>query len=217
MSRFVFLFVFVLSVFVSFSQTTTVPELPVATQKVTITFDSSEEDRLGFYTGDLYAHTGVRIEGKEEWHNVIGNWGDNTVQPKLSHIGNGIYEFEISPDINTFYSVSENEKITEILFVFRSDDGNKQTNNLSEVVYDEGLFVNITSPSNNSTLNQNDAVTIVAGSTLEANLKLFVDNNLIKETTGTTISENYTFTETGNYTIYAEANTTSETKRDTVG
>ncbi len=216
MSRFLFILNFVLASFISLSQTTTVPELPVATQKVTITFNSAEEDRLGFYTGDLYAHTGVRIEGKEEWQYVIGNWGDNAVQPKLTHLGNGIYEFVISPDINSFYAVPENEIVTEILFVFRSADGGKQTNNLSEKVYPESFIVNITQPSNNSTLNQNEAVLITAASTQEANLRLFINETLIKETTGSVISENYTFTETGSYNIYAEASKNEETIRDTV-
>lgn len=43
---------------------TTNPALPVASQAVTITFNSAESTGLGYYTGDLYAHTGVTIEGK---------------------------------------------------------------------------------------------------------------------------------------------------------
>jgi 1,4-alpha-glucan branching enzyme len=200
----------------TFAQTTTEPVLPVATQKVTITFDSSKEDRLGFYTGDLYAHTGVRIEGKTDWQHVIGDWGDNSVQPKLTHLGNGIYEFVISPDVISFYSVPEDEKITEILFVFRTADRNRQTSDLFVKVFEEGLVVQITNPSDNSTLNQNQPVTISASASLESSLKLYIDETLLKETSGTSISENFTFTETGNFRIVAEASTTTETKKDTV-
>jgi hypothetical protein len=58
-------------------QITTTPALPVATQPVTITFNSAEESRLGYFTGDLYAHTGVAIEGNR-WQYVIESWGNNT-------------------------------------------------------------------------------------------------------------------------------------------
>ncbi len=58
-----FLFAFIILQFFVAAQITTTPALPVATQKVTITFDSSKESRLGYFTGDLYAHTGVIIEG----------------------------------------------------------------------------------------------------------------------------------------------------------
>jgi len=115
------------------AQITTEPALPVATQKVTITFNSSEETRLGYFTGDLYAHTGVGIEGKGDWQNIVGggdSWGKNDVQPKLTHKGNGIYELEITPDINSFYSVASGEKVINMSFVFRSADKSQQTNDL---------------------------------------------------------------------------------------
>ena len=85
----------------SFEQITTTPALPVQNQAVTITFDSSKESRLVFFAGDLYAHTGVFVAGNSNWQYVIGTWGNNAVQPKLTNKGNGIYELVISPDINT--------------------------------------------------------------------------------------------------------------------
>src|SRR5690554_5176316 len=100
------------------AQITTNPHLPVASQKVTIVFDSSTESRLGYFTDELYVHTGVIIEGSNEWQNVIGNWGNNTQQPQLTYIGDGIYELEIEPDINSFYSVPAEEKVVRMAFVF---------------------------------------------------------------------------------------------------
>ena len=100
--------IFIISNLILFSylvsaQITTTPELPIATQNVTITFDSSKESRLGFFTGELFTHTGVKIEGNNDWQHVIGSWGNNTHQPKLTNKGNGIYELAITPDINSFY------------------------------------------------------------------------------------------------------------------
>lgn len=132
--KFLFYLVFFFIGIVVSAQINTEPALSVASHKVTVTFDSSKESQLGYYTGDLYAHTGVNIEGKGNWQNIIGSWGDNAKQPKLIHKGNGIYELDITPDINTFYSVNSGEKVVQMAFVFRSADGKKQT---------DDLFVNI--------------------------------------------------------------------------
>ncbi|MEN8116595.1 MAG: alpha-amylase family glycosyl hydrolase, partial [Bacteroidota bacterium] len=181
-------------------QITTVPEIPVATKKVTITFDSSKESKLGYFTGELYAHTGVN-----DWKHVIESWGDNSTQPKLTYKGDGIYELEITPDINTFYSVDKGERVTRMCFVFRSADASEQTSDLFVNVYEDGLVVEITEPSGNPILQKNETVTFSARSSEEASLKLFLNENLLADTTGTEISSDYIFTESGGYWLIAEA------------
>lgn len=209
-----FLFAFIILQFFAVAQITTLPELPVATQKVTITFDSSKESRLGYFTGDLYAHTGVIIEGKTDWQHVIGSWGNNTTQPKLTNKGNGIYEIEISPDVNQFYSVTAGEKVQKMAFVFRSSDGTKQTNDLFVNVYSEGLVIEITQPANNAIVAKNQAITISATSSENAIQKLFIGETLLTQNTGTSISSTYTFIESGSFWIIAEASASDKTERD---
>ena len=201
------------------AQIITEPALPVATQKVIITFDSSEETRLGYFTGDLYAHTGVGIEGKGNWQNIVGggdSWGNNEVQPKLIHKGNGIYELEISPDINSFYSVASGEKVINMSFVFRSADQSKQTNDLFADVYEEGLVVQITEPSSNSILPKNQSVNISAQSSMDADLRLYLNESILSQNSGKTISTTYSFSESDLYWLIAEATAGEETKRDSV-
>jgi len=201
------------------AQIITEPALPVATQKVIITFDSSEETRLGYFTGDLYAHTGVGIEGKGNWQNIVGggdSWGNNEVQPKLTHKGNGIYELEISPDINSFYSVASGEKVINMSFVFRSADQSKQTNDLFADVYEEGLVVQITEPSSNSILPKNQSVNISAQSSMDADLRLYLNESILSQNSGKTISTTYSFSESDLYWLIAEATAGEETKRDSV-
>lgn len=214
--RISFLFAFVILQLFAVAQITTVPALPVATQKVTITFDSSKESRLGYFTSDLYAHTGVIIEGKTEWQHVIGSWGNNTAQPKLTHKGNGIYELEISPDIITFYKVATGEKVQKMAFVFRSSDGTKQTNDLFVNVYSEGLVIEISQPANNAIVAKNQAITISATSSENATQKLFVGETLLTQNAGTSISSSHSFTESGSFWIIAEASANGKTVRDTV-
>jgi len=210
------LFIFLsIGYFIS-AQITTSPELPVATQKVTITFDSSKESRLGYYTGDLYAHTGVIIVGNASWQLVIGSWGNNITQPKLAHKGNGIYELEITPDINQFYSVTAGEKVQKMAFVFRSADGKKQTNDLFVNVYTEGLVIEISQPLNDAILAKNQPVDILATSSETAQLKLYINETLLTQNSGASVSANYTFTQSGNFLIIAEAAVGNKTERDTV-
>lgn len=214
-ARLLFLLLFLFAGILVSAQISTDPALPVASKKVVITFDSSKESRLGFYTSDLYAHTGVLIDGKTDWQHVIGNWGDNTVQPKLTHTGNGIYQLEISPDIKQFYSVAAGEKVIKMAFVFRSSDGTKQTNDLLVNVYTEGLAIEITQPANNSMVAKNQSITISAISSENATQKLFINETLLTQNTGTSIFANYTFTESGSYNIIAEAVSGDKSVRDT--
>lgn len=201
------------------AQVTTNPVLPVAAQKVTITFDSSKESRLGYFTGDLYAHTGVGIEGKGDWQNIVGggdSWGKNELQPKLTHKGNGIYELEITPDINSFYSVASGEKVVNMSFVFRSSNSAQQTNDLFVNVYEEGLVVEITEPARGSILAKNQPVSISAQSSMEANLRLYLNETILSQNSGKTISATHSFSENGLYWLIAEASANDETKRDSV-
>ncbi len=213
-------FVFVLLIAIGFSVSSqeasisSVPESPTISEKVTITFDSSKEGRLGFYTGDLFAHTGVIVEGNGSWQHVIGNWGDNAVQPKLTHKGDGIYELEISPDIISFYNVSQNEIVVKLAFVFRSADGSKQTNDLFIDV--NSLYINITRPVNKSFFDLNQTISIEAKASQEASLKLFVGENKITESNDTAIKTDYTFTQGGKFWVIAEASTEGENVRDSI-
>ncbi len=196
------------------AQLTTSPTLPVESQSVTVTFDSSEESRLGLYTGDLYAHTGVIIEGNNDWQHVIGSWNNNTTQPQLTHIGEGIYELQITPDIRSYYGVPEGEKVLRLAFVFRSADSQQQTNDLFVDVYEEGLVVQITAPAADAVYEINQDVTITAQASTAAALKLFLNETILAESEGETISATHTFIEAGNFWLIAEASTAEETVTD---
>jgi len=106
-------------------QITTEPAFPVAGQSVKIIFDSKKEPRLGAFSEDLYAHTGVGVEGDGNWQYVIGQWGQNATQPKLTFKGDGIYELVITPSILDFYNVPEGKQVVNLSFVFRNSAGNK--------------------------------------------------------------------------------------------
>jgi len=100
------------------------PPFPTADAAVTITLNTTGTGLEG-YSGDVYAHTGVTVNGTN-WQNVIGSWGDNNTQPKLTQTGANLYQLEITPSIRTFYNVDLSEVISELCFVFRSADASQQ-------------------------------------------------------------------------------------------
>lgn len=213
------IFILSISFFLLFqarAQIITEPVFPVASQKVTITFDSSKESRLGQFTGDLYAHTGVKIEGNTEWQHVIGSWGNNTSQPKLTNKGEGIYELVISPDINTFYSVLSSENVVQLAFVFRSADGSQQTSDLFVDVYEAGLNVSLTSPMEQAILKKNEDIVISASSSAEGSLSLYADDTQLAQTTGSEISTTHQFIESGNQWLIAHLTVGDETVYDSI-
>lgn len=200
----------------SFAQLITDPVVPIDTKPVTITFDSSKESRLGYFTGDLYAHTGVIIAGNSAWQHVIGNWGDNSVQPKLTNLGSGIYQLTITPDINTYYSVPSTQLVKQIALVFRSADGTKQTNDLFISVSTEGLHITIASPSAKSVYEKGQNFSFTANSTVTADLKLFLNNQQINSATNTSITSSMAIPDAGDYWLKATATQNSETVSDSV-
>ncbi len=218
LKQFLFLVFLIGSIQSSFAQIKTDPGIPVSTKAVTITFNSAEESKLGYFTGDLYAHTGLitsRSTSDTDWKYVIESWGNNTTQPKLTNKGNGIYELIISPDLYSFYSVDREEEILKIALVFRSSDASQQTNNLYIDIYKDGLSIHIVEPKSNAIYALNKLTTFTANASEEAVLKLFLNETKLAESTGTSITTEYTFTESKIHWLIAEA-TTDTTVRDSV-
>ncbi|WP_242203154.1 alpha-amylase family glycosyl hydrolase [Aestuariivivens insulae] len=198
-----------------YSQVTTSPVIPTASDEITITFNAVGTG-LEDYTGDVYAHTGVittASSGPTDWKYVIGSWGNNTTQPKLTRLGTNTYELVITPDIPTFYG-SGSDTVTDIALVFRNSAGTAQTSpDIFIKIYEAGLNITITNPSDEAVFNLNDNITISAEASINADLELKV--NTVSEQTAlntTTISKAYTFTSAGSYTIEAIATENSEVK-----
>ena len=128
------------------AQITVDPAFPTADQAVVVTLNTAGTGLEG-YTGDVYAHTGLTIGGND-WQYVIGDWGINSTQPKLTKIGNDLFELHITPSIRDFYNAGASDVITEMCFVFRSADGSQQTfPDIYYEVYEEaGLNLLITKP-----------------------------------------------------------------------
>lgn len=212
------------------AQVTTEPALPIVNQPVKIIFNAAQGSAgLKDYTGDVYAHTGVitdKSTSGSDWK-YAPTWGDNSAKYKLSRISANIYELQISPDIASYYGVPSGEKILKMAFVFRSGDFRPGTNQYFEGktstgsdifvdVYEASLAVGIINPINNGIVSKGVPVSLSAASTVDAELKLYLNNTLLKQESGKSVSADYTFSESGNYLLRVEASADEKTVSDSV-
>lgn len=135
---------------------------PESNQTATILFDKTGTG-LASYTGTIYAHTGVTLNGTA-WSNVIGSWGSNTAQPALTLVSGNIYRLTLTPTILSYYGVTSGS-VTKINLVFRSDSGTAQTVDLELNV---GAFQStLVQPTINSTtvINSGGSLSVSANNT----------------------------------------------------
>ncbi|NCC72831.1 MAG: T9SS type A sorting domain-containing protein [Sphingobacteriia bacterium] len=199
MKRILFVLSALFVIYNGFGQITTSPPYPTDTDAVLLTFDATGTP-LESYSGDVYTHTGVLIEGDDNWHHVIGNWGNNTTQPKLTGIGNHQYTLSITPSIRDFYDVPANEIIRQMAFVFRSADGVTQTVNLYVDVFETGLSIIITSPDEERVMMEDgEVLSVVAVSPQADSVFLYINNTLELAIAGISVSYDLTASSASGY------------------
>lgn len=185
-----------------FSQITTVPEYPTDQDLITLTFDATGTP-LESYTGEIYTHTGIILEGSSSWAHVIGDWGNNTNQPHLTSLGSHKYQLIITPNIRSFYSVATGEVVSKMAFVFRSADAATQTADLFVDVYGLELSINVTQPTQKTLVApENSEIPVVAASPLADSMFLYINGELKVATDQ--ISINYTITATSAFGYWTE-------------
>jgi glycosidase len=164
---------------------TTDPALPAMGKLIRIFYDTSKDaGDLHNFTGDIYVHTGVTINGIN-WQHVIGTWPVNTTQPKLTYLGNYIYELDITPDIKTFYSLSASEVAEKICLVFRNSSGSLQTKpDIFIDVFESGLNAKFLIPEKSSLVTGlNEAIPVKASATGADSITLYLNGVYLKSGT----------------------------------
>lgn len=189
---------------------TTDPLYPSTNGVIKVIFNTSlETGALKNYTGTLYAHTGVMTSSSinsDDWKHVKTNWGVNTPETKLTYKGSYIYELLIQPDIISYYSVADTEKVVQLAFVFRSDDAKKQTTNIYIDVFEPGLNIIFNKPTGNLIVKQNEgfgfhAQILVIGTPNPDFVSYYIDNSLVSENTNTDINDSIVATDSGYHWI----------------
>jgi hypothetical protein len=210
----------------SYSQViTTDPEFPVANAAVTIYFDATQGNQgLMDYSGDIYAHTGVITDqstSSSNWKYVISEWNVNTDKAKLIEVTSNLYKLEIQPSIKEFYGVPDGEIILKLAFVFRNSDGSitgreADGGDVFAEVYEAGLNLNISSPTNNYIIIPGEQIDISATSNDADSMFLFIDDILISKLQGASISYTHTENISGAHKIKVIAENETESATDSV-
>ncbi len=191
------------------AQVTMNPPLPTAAGQVVLTFDATGTPLAG-HTGNLYAHTGVTIQGAANpadngrWKYVIGSWGNNITQPQFTRTGPNTYHLTLGPSIRQFYNVPENLTITEICLVIRSGATPilQTSPDIFLTVVQPGLTVAIIAPTGmQPVFDLNQTVVISGTSNLSTSLSLFVNGTLTATTTQTNLTHNWVATSTGRHNV----------------
>lgn len=214
MKKFIFLLLTFSIALGAHTQVTTSPTLPTASDEVVITFNASSSDLAG-YTGDVYAHTGVRIEGSTTWRFVIGSWGNNTTQPKLTRVAANTYTLLIEESVRKYYNVPDNESIAQMCFVFRSSDASKQTEDIFVDVVEEGLSVKIKSPDKEKPFYAfGSNVTVDVQANNSTSISLFIDGNEVSTSSTNQIEYTHTISNHGLQWVKAVATDGTEEVAD---
>ncbi len=201
---------------------TTSPKKPTANKAVTITFDATKGTAgLKDFTGDVYAHTGVITNKSNGNWKYAPEWGDNSKKYKMTALGNNKWQLKISPTIQQYYGVPNNEKIKKMAFVFRSADKSKEgkdtgNKDIFVTVYPSGLSVTIKQPKPNQIVAINEPMQVDVVAQEHKQLTLLVDNKQIASTAKNSISTTITNNQMGKHLLKAIAKNENNIKTDSI-
>jgi glycosidase len=213
-----------LTVFLAFSHTitsqvvTTSPILPTVNNQVVITLNTTGTALQG-YAGDVYAHTGVIVEGSTAWQYVKGTWGANTSQPKLTKVSSNTYTLTISPNIREYYAVPSDKVIEKMAFVFRSQSSPylQTSPDIFINVYAEGLTVNISSPEQDKPFYSYGAnINISVQANNSETIKLYINNQEVSSSSSAALDFSHQINAYGKQWIKAIAQLQTDKVADSV-
>lgn len=147
----------------------TEPAFPTQNDDITLFFDASKGDAgLENFGGDVYAHMGLitnQSSSPTDWKHVVGNWGTKDQRTLMTKVDDNLYSK--SYNISEFHELDSGVLVEQLAFVFRSADGNQagRAEDGSDIYLDvfppdDGIFVNLVSPQNNTIVYQQETITI---------------------------------------------------------
>ncbi len=197
---------------------TTDPAAPTDDRAVTITFDATQgTGGLADCNCDVYLHTGVITNNStnlSDWKFVQTEWGVANADWKLSPLAGeeNKYTYTFTPDIRAYYSVPEGTEIQKIALVFRNADGSLE----GKATGGADIYVDVSAGGGALSLNLvgdpggdfyplGKPLPISVGTTTEATIEVFDNENLVLSVVGTELNDNLTLMTSGLHTIRAVA------------
>ena len=219
-------FALVFSVFAQAQLIISDPPFPTKNDEVVITFNSSlGSGGLSGFDGDIYAHTGLITSNSSsgtDWKYVKAGWTENRPDCKMINIGDNLWELTISPSIQEFYDVPDNETILRLAFVFRNEDGSQtgKTDDEGDIfydVYESGSNIIITIPEISPYIVSIGDNIDIEGSSASIDSTFIYDNgDLIYADTGSSFSTSIVATSSGKHWIIAIGESENEIVKDSI-
>lgn len=202
------------------------PAFPTVNDVVTITYDATLGNAALINQSQIYCHTGLittTSTSPTNWMYVQGTWAAADPQVMMTNIGNNKHQITI--DIDQFYGFPANVTVLKLAFVFRTGNGSivGREADGSDIFYNvvqpnSGLYAQLFSPTNNSTiLNLGETLSISGQSSEPCSLSLFEDGQLLTSLANSTIlNYNLTATTQGTHLLKLIADNGSQTVEDSV-
>ena len=102
------------------------PVCPDADKPCTIIFKPASDNALYGYSGELYGHFGVVVEG--EWKFVPTDWGVADEKVHFKKVADNHWEFKMEPSVREYFNSGETP-VTQIAIIVRTADGNTKSHN----------------------------------------------------------------------------------------
>ncbi|XZF13439.1 alpha-amylase family glycosyl hydrolase [Chitinophagaceae bacterium MMS25-I14] len=203
MKKFFFALICLMGAVMVRAQVTTVPAFPVdSAGNVTITFNAAQGNQgLMGYTGDVYIHTGVVLQGTSGWSNVVTTWGVANNAWKMTPLGNNQYSYTIT-NIRGWYGVTAGQVIDSLAMVFRDAGGNTVGRATGggdiyvKVVQPGGLSAQFSVPAQKPYFKQQAQTLNTTFTCSQAATVSIYEDNVLKSTTANTTTVNTSFTGT---------------------
>ena len=100
------------------------PVCPDADKPCTIIFKPASDNALYGYTGELYGHFGVVVDG--EWKFVPSDWGVADEKVHFTKVADNHWEFRMEPSVREYFNSGETP-LTQIAIIVRTEDGNTKS------------------------------------------------------------------------------------------
>lgn len=197
---------------------TTVPAAPTDDQAVTITFDATQgTGGLENCDCDVYLHTGVITNNSvnlADWKFTQTEWAVANEDWKLTPVAGepNKYTYTFSPDVRAYYGVPSTTEIQKIALVFRNANGTlegKATGG-ADIYVDVSagggvLSLNLVGDPGGDSYPLGKPLPITVGTTTEATIEVFDNDNLVHSVVGTELSDSLVFLTSGPHLVRAVA------------
>jgi glycosidase len=180
--------------------------------EITVTYDATQGNAGLVDVDVVYMHTGLITEsgGPGNWNYVQGNWGQDDPKVRMTNIGNNKHTLTFT--IRSFYSLPDNQTVTELAFVFRNVNGSKEgkTADLGDIFVgvpaDQGFTAFFSRPGEDQVLVQlNETIDVKIDANEMAEIILYDNDQIVEQVTGTSLQTLLTVDNADQHIIRFEA------------